>query len=76
MGWFERLRNAVRRTRTVSSVQMMTEHGNGFYAWNGKLYQSDIVRSAIRPFVTAVGKLVGKELYETLKDGKWIPYTP
>lgn len=70
MGWFERLRNGVRRTRTVSSVQMMTEHGNGFYAWNGKLYQSDIVRSAIRPFVTAVGKLVGKEIYETVKDGK------
>lgn len=70
MGWFERLRNAVRRTRTVSSVQMMTEHGNGFYAWNGKLYQSDIVRSAIRPYVTAVGKLVGKEIYETVKDGK------
>ena len=70
MGWFERLRNAVRRTRTVSSVKMMTENGNRIFAWDGKVYRSDIVRSAIRPFVTAVGKLVGKEIYDTVKDGK------
>lgn len=51
-------------------VQMVTEHGNGFMAWNGKIYQSDVVRACIRPKVKAVGKLVGKHLRRTLqKDG-------
>lgn len=50
---------------------MVTERGNGFYAWNGKLYQSDIVRACMRPKVKAVGKLVGKHLRESLdREGK------
>lgn len=63
MGIFERFRNkAVEQTR----VQMVTERGNGFYAWNGKIYRSDIVRACIRPKVKAVGKLVGKHIRKTL----------
>lgn len=51
--------------------QMVTERGNGFYAWNGKLYQSDIVRACMRPKVKGVGKLVGKHLRETIdREGK------
>lgn len=45
---------------------MVTERGNGYYAWNGKIYQSDIVRACIRPKVKAVGKLVGKHLRRTI----------
>jgi HK97 family phage portal protein len=49
---------------------MITDKGNGFYAWEGKLYQSDIVRACIRPEVEAVGKLLGKHVRETIKkDG-------
>ena len=60
------LGRSVEQTR----VQMVTEHGNGFMAWNGKIYQSDVVRACIRPKVKAVGKLVGKHLRRTLqKDG-------
>lgn len=63
MGIFERFRNkAVEQTR----VQMVTERGNGFYAWSGKIYRSDIVRACIRPKVKAVGKLVGKHIRKTL----------
>ncbi|WP_252187770.1 phage portal protein [Anaeromonas frigoriresistens] len=47
---------------TVSSYKMITDRGNGFYAWNGKLYQSDIVRSAIRPKAQAIGKIIGKHI--------------
>lgn len=48
----------------------MTERGNGFYAWNGKIYQSDIVRAAMRPKVKAIGKLVAKHVRQTIqKDG-------
>lgn len=67
MGIIDRLKN-IGRTKKVAAVQMMTEQGNGFYSWNGKLYQSDIVRSAIRPYVTAFGKMVPKEITEKQKD--------
>lgn len=43
-------------------IQMVTERGNGFYAWNGKLYKSDIIRSLIRPKIRAMGKLVAKHV--------------
>lgn len=49
---------------------MVTESGNGFYMWNGKIFQSDIVRACIRPKVKAIGKLVGKHIRTTiLPDG-------
>lgn len=43
-------------------MQMVTTYGESFYSWNGKLYESDIVRSCLRPKVKAVGKLVGKHV--------------
>lgn len=48
---------------------MLVDRGNGYYAWNGKIYQSDIVRACMRPKVKAVGKLVGKHIRETVKNG-------
>ena len=57
--------------------KMVTERGNGFYVWNGNVYQSDIVRACIRPKVKAVGKLVGKHIRETItKDGKKLDVNP
>jgi HK97 family phage portal protein len=56
---------------------MMTDKGNGFYAWDGKLYQSDIIRACIRPKVKAVGKLVGKHIRETVTvEGKTLSVNP
>lgn len=49
-------------------LQMVTQYGEGYYAWNGKLYQSDIVRACIRPKTQAIGKIVGKHIRE-LPDG-------
>ena len=46
------------------SFKMVTEQGNGFYTWNGQLYESDIVRSCIRPKAKAVGKLLAKHIRE------------
>ena len=65
MGWLDRFRN--NRPVSVSKYQLITDQGSGYYAWNGKLYQSDIVRSAIRPKAQAIGKIVGKHIRETLK---------
>lgn len=43
-------------------IKMVTENNAGFYSWNGKLYQSDIVRACIRPKVKAIGKLNAKHI--------------
>ena len=64
MGLLDRFRNVSK----VARYQMVTERGNGFYSWNGKLYHSDIVRSCIRPRAKAMGKLVAKHI-RTGKNG-------
>lgn len=67
MGLFDRFKN---KTVTVSKYKLITDEGDGFYAWNGNLYQSDIIRAAIRPKARAIGKTVGKHIRETIRaDG-------
>lgn len=73
MGIFDRFRNVKDNTK----FQMITETGNGFYAWNGKLYQSDIVRACIKPKTKAIGKLIAKHVRETITEtGKKIDINP
>lgn len=65
MKWMKYVKNVFNRSpTTVARCTLVTERGNGFYSWNGKLYQSDIVRSCIRPFYKAVGKLLAKQIRE------------
>lgn len=45
-------------------IRMVNTYGEHYYSWNGRLYESDIVRSCIRPKVKAAGKLVGKHIRE------------
>lgn len=64
MGIFSRLKNVSKK----ETIKMVTETGNGFYSWNGKMYDSDIVRACIRPKVKAIGKAVAKHVYETTNE--------
>lgn len=74
MGFFDRFKN---KSKAVSKFKMVTETGNGFYTWNGKIYHSDIVRACIRPKVKAVGKLVAKHIRnEYSKSGGTISVNP
>lgn len=43
-------------------LQMVTTWGENYYAWNRRLYDSDIIRSCLRPKVKAIGKLIGKHI--------------
>ena len=43
-------------------LQMVNLYSDHYLAWNGKLYESDIVMACIRPAVKAVGKLVAKHI--------------
>lgn len=65
MGLFKNLLTGGAGKR-VSTVQMVQERGNGFYSYNGKMYQSDIVRACIRPKIKAIGKLTAKHIRETI----------
>lgn len=64
MGLFQKLRNRKNETYPNAGFkfQLVTERGNGFYTWNGNLYQSDIVRSCVRPKAKAIGKLIAKHV--------------
>lgn len=52
-----------------SVIKMVTTQGEFYYAWNGRLYESDIVRACIRPKVKAIGKLVGKHIRDDPAGG-------
>lgn len=74
MGLFNRKQKNV---STDAVYKMITDTGNGFYSWNGKLYHSDIIRSCIKPRTKALGKLVAKHIRETVtNDGKRIEVNP
>lgn len=70
MGWFNRLKN---KAVTVTKYKMIVDNGGGFYSWNGNLYKSDIVRSAIRPKSRAIGKAIGKHIRQGLDGTKVNP---
>lgn len=73
MGLFNRIAKKMSR----QSFKMVQERGNGFYAWNGKLYHSDVVRACIRPKTKAIGKAVAKHIRTTETiDGKKIEVNP
>lgn len=51
-------------TKESTTLQMVSTWGEHYLAWNGKLYESDLVMSCIRPKVKAVGKLLAKHIRE------------
>lgn len=52
--------------------KMITDMGDGFYAWDGQIFKSDIVRSCIRPKARAIGKMMAKHILDT-DDFKLFP---
>lgn len=50
-------------------LKMITTDGGICYSWDGKMYESDIIRACIRPKVKAIGKLVGKHIRDDPKEG-------
>lgn len=68
--WTNRSRSPTKDVPKAGNVyQMVTTWGEHYYAWNGKLYQSDIVRACIRPKVKAIGKLVAKHIRDDPNTG-------
>ena len=57
------------KKQSVTRFELITDKGNGYYSWNGKLYQSDIIRACIRPKAKAIGKLVAKHIRDSKTEG-------
>ena len=74
MSFFATVRDRIARFfgRSGSSatvMKLMTDEGDtGYFAFDGKLYHSDVVRSAVRPLASAVGKAVGKHIRHCIND--------
>jgi len=74
--WFNK-KKLNNETAERTTYKLVTEKGNGQYIWNGKIYQSDVVRSCMRPKVKAIGKLVAKHIRETITaEGKDLKVNP
>lgn len=54
-------------TTQGTAYQMVCIDGDTL-VWNDKIYKSDIVMSAIRPYVNAMGKAVPKHILKTVDD--------
>ena len=63
------------KPNTSEQYKMVITWGEHYYSWNGKLYDSDIIRACIRPKVKAIGKLVAKHIQENEKGLKVNPKT-
>ena len=75
MGVFSAVRSGFLRVKNALSghsatvMKMMTDEGDtGYFSFDGKLYHSDVVRSAVRPFASAVGKAVGKHIRHIVNE--------
>lgn len=70
MGFIDKIKNMIpQKTQVVSGCQLIQDKGNSFYSWNGKIYQSDILRSCITPRATAIGKLAAKHIRNNSQEG-------
>ena len=54
---FQKIFGGVKQPQTTTSFKMVNSPSAAFYNYNGEVFESDIVRSAIRPKANAAGKL-------------------
>ncbi len=62
-----------KQSPTMTRFEMINDNGGGFFAWNGDIYQSDIIRACIRPKAKAVGKLIAKHIRDNANEFKVNP---
>ncbi len=64
MGVFKNIKNYLRKDKILSSVQLVNETGNFFTAWNGKVYENDIVRGALSARAKRICKIELKHCFK------------
>ncbi len=56
-------RRIAEKPKTVTSFKMIDEPSSGFVGFGQNVYEADIVRSAVRPLATAIGKTIPKHRF-------------
>ena len=59
---FQKIFGQEKTYKDAQRFELLKSTDNYFYAWDGKIFESDIVRSAIRPKANAIGKLTAKHI--------------
>jgi HK97 family phage portal protein len=54
----------------TNQYKLVTDYANGFFGWNGKLYESDLIRSAVQVKAQTIGKSVAKHIRNDKNDNK------
>jgi len=65
MGLLSKIKSAIGNVSVGVRYKMIADRGSGYYSFNGNLYHSDMVRSAIRPYAKSIGKLLAKHIRKT-----------
>lgn len=65
MNW---LKKPFKPKKTANMFKMVTVANDSFFVYNGKIYQSDIVRACLRPYTKAMGKTVAKHIRESILE--------
>lgn len=73
MGFLQNLFSNKSEPNMGYKYEIITDKGNGFYAWDGNLYKSDIIRSCIRPKAKGIGKLIAKHIRDSVEGIKINP---
>lgn len=65
------LKKPFKPKKQTNMFKMITVSNDSFFVYNGKIYQSDIVRACLRPYTKAMGKTVAKHIREQIaQDGE------
>ena len=73
MGLFRKREPTTNEKAHKEIIKMVNVWGEQYYKWDGKLYNSDIVRSCLQPKVKAISKLVGKHIRDSTQGVKVNP---
>lgn len=69
MGVLQNLKNAFANKESSGKFEMISMRTGSFFSYEGRLYESDIIRAAIRPKARAIGKAVAKHIQRDQKKG-------
>lgn len=70
MGMLDKIKNIFNKKSQADKFEMITIKTGSFFSYKGKLYESDVIRAAIRPKARAIGKAVMTHIQKDQKTKK------
>lgn len=70
MGLINNIKNFFTKKETGQRFEMITQNTGSFFSFRGNLYQSDVIRAAIRPKARAIGKAIAAHIQNDYKTKK------